>query len=146
MKGLAIENRIYTIRGVQVMLDSELAELYQVETRIINQAVKRNIDRFPKDFRFQLTLEEAVTIRSSVMTRDEAPASRSQPVIMKSEKLTRGQNIKYLPYAFSEQGIAMLSAVLRSEVAIQARFPETFVFRLSEKEWIEVPNWRFKYI
>ncbi len=119
MKDLAIENRIYTLRGIQVMLDSDLAELYQVETRAINQAVKRNIDRFPEDFRFQMTLEEVGNLSPPVLTLDDRPSSRSQNVILKKENLSRGKNIKYLPYVFTEQGVAMLSTVLRSEIAIQ---------------------------
>ena len=104
-----IENRIFTIRGVQIMLDRDLAEMYQVETKVLNQSVKRNIERFPDEYRFQLTQKET----------DEffvASASRSQIVTLNNK---RGQNIKYLPYAFTEQGVAMLSAVLHSEIAIK---------------------------
>ncbi|OOG78636.1 ORF6N domain-containing protein [Algoriphagus sp. A40] len=119
MNDLTIENRIYTIRGVQVMLDSDLAELYQVETRTINQAVKRNLERFPEDFSFQLTIKEAYHLRSQNVTLNDKPLSRSQTVILKGEKHSRGKNIKYLPHAFTEQGVAMLSAVLRSEIAVQ---------------------------
>ena len=95
-----IESLIKVIRGQQVMLDKDLATLYGVETRTLNQAVKRNIQRFPDDFRFQLTTEEC---------------SKSQFVILNAG---RGQNIKKLPYAFTEQGVAMLSGVLRSQTAI----------------------------
>jgi len=84
------------------MLDRDLAELYGVETRTLNQAVKRNLNRFPDDFMFSLTSEEAVEL------------SRSQFVTLK-----RGQNIKYLPYAFTENGVAMLSSVLNSERAVE---------------------------
>ncbi len=97
-----IEKRIYLIRSQKVMLDRDLAELYEVETRVLNQAVKRNLNRFPEDFMFQLTPEEVGEL------------SRSQIVILK-----RGQNIKYLPYAFTENGVAMLSSVLNSERAIE---------------------------
>ncbi|EON75340.1 hypothetical protein ADIS_4044 [Lunatimonas lonarensis] len=107
-----IENKIFTIRGVQVMLDADLAEMYQVETKVLNQAVKRNIDRFPESFRFQLTNEEAWEVKLSSMVS----SSRSQIVTLKTK---RGHNIKYLPYAFTEQGVAMLSAVLRSEIAVK---------------------------
>lgn len=96
-----LENSILLIRGQKVLLDSELARLYQVETKVLMQAVRRNIDRFPEDFMFQLTREEAETPRSQNVT------------------LKRGQNIKYLPHAFTEQGVAMLSGVLRSKRAIQ---------------------------
>lgn len=99
-----IENKIYLIRGVKVMLDSDLAKLYQVETRILNQAVKRNIYRFPDDFMFQLNNKEAIKILYS----------KSQSVTLK-----RGQNIKYSPYVFTEQGVAMLSSVLKSKKAIE---------------------------
>ncbi len=97
-----IERKIYLIRNKKVMLDSDLAELYDVETKVLNQAVKRNIARFPEDFMFQLNKEEASEL------------SRSQFVTLK-----RGQNIKYLPHAFTENGVAMLSSVLNSERAIQ---------------------------
>ena len=100
-----IRDKIYTIRGVQVMLDSDLAQLYQVETRILNQAVKRNINRFPERYCFQLTEEEV-------------DASKSHIVILNRTK-GRGSNIKYLPHAFSEEGVAMLSAILRSPIAVQ---------------------------
>src|ERR1035438_116602 len=92
-----IERAILLIRGQKVMLDSDLARLYEVETRVLNQAVKRNADRFPEDFMFQLTQEEAAAVLNS----------RSQFVILK-----RGENIKYLPHVFTEQGVAMLSSVL----------------------------------
>ena len=104
-----IENKIYLIRGYKVMLDRDLAGLYGVKTKVLNQAVKRNLTRFPGDFMFQLDLEEARKI--IVIT---AKNSRSQSVTLK-----QGQNIKYLPYVFTEQGIAMLSSVLKSERAIQ---------------------------
>lgn len=97
-----IEDRIFTIRGKQVMLDRDLAQLYQVETKQLNRAVKRNIERFPDDFMFQLTIEEC---------------SRCQ---IGTLNIKQGQNIKYLPYAFTEYGIAMLSGILRSESAISA--------------------------
>jgi phage regulator Rha-like protein len=97
-----IERKIFFIRDKKVMLDKDLSELYGVETKVLNQAVKRNVNRFPKDFMFQLTPEEA------------AEVSRSQFVTLK-----RGQNIKYLPYAFTENGVAMLSSVLSSERAVE---------------------------
>ena len=95
-----IERRIHLIRGQRVMLDSDLAELYQVETRALVQSVKRNIERFPVDFVFQLTTEEA-------------EAMRSQTVIASK------RNIRYQPYAFTEHGVAMLSAVLKSDRAVR---------------------------
>ena len=96
-----IKNLIYVIRGQQVMLDSDLAELYQVETKVFNQAVKRNIERFPEEFCFRLIREEYDSLRSQIVTSKGKGGRR------------------YLPYVFTEQGIAMLSAVLRSDVAIQ---------------------------
>lgn len=106
-----IETKILNIRNKQVMLDSDLAAIYGVETKVFNQAVKRNIERFPDDFRFQLTEEE--------MDAFFKPASRSQIVTLNSSGNLRGSNIKYRPYAFTEQGVAMLSAVLRSETAVK---------------------------
>lgn len=97
-----IQNLIYTIRGRQVMLDSDLATLYGVETKNLNRAVKRNIERFPLSFCFQLTEEEAENLRCQIGTSSLNYGGR-----------------RYLPYVFSEQGIAMLSAVLRSEVAVK---------------------------
>lgn len=96
-----IQSKIYEIRGCRVMLDSDLAALYQVETKALKQAVKRNIDRFPEDFMFELTKEEI---------------SRSQIVILNKG---RGSNIKYTPFAFTELGVAMLSSVLNSPTAIE---------------------------
>lgn len=110
-----IENRIFTIRGNQVMIDRDLAEIYQVETRVLNQAVKRNINRFPEKFRFQLNANEIEDLKSQFITSN----SRSQIVTLKQSGTQQGGNIKYLPYAFTEQGVAMLSAVLRSDVAVQ---------------------------
>lgn len=107
-----IAQSIIVLRGHKVLLDSDLAAIYEVETRSLVQAVKRNIDRFPRDFMFQLTWEEAKTLRSQSAIAD-SPASRSQTVILK-----RGANVKYQPYAFTEQGVAMLSSVLRSPRAI----------------------------
>ena len=97
-----IDNKIYTIRNNQVMLDKDLAELYQVETKVLNQAVKRNIDRFPDTFRFQLTEKEFDTLRSQSVTSSLSHGGR-----------------RYMPFAFTEQGVAMLSSVLRSETAIK---------------------------
>ena len=104
-----IERKILSIRGKQVMIDRDLAQLYGVETRALNQAVKRNIERFPEDFMFQLTFEEANSLESS----------RSQIVTLKENEDNRGKNIKYCPYAFTEQGVAMLSSVLRSSQAVE---------------------------
>jgi len=100
-----IERRIVALRGHRVMLDRDLAALYGVETRTLNQAVKRNLDRFPSDFMFRLTPKEAAV---------QLP-SRSQSVILK-----RGQNVKHLPYVFTEHGAVMLANVLKSAPAVRA--------------------------
>ena len=99
-----LDNAILEIRGRKVMLSHDLAALYGVSTKAFNQAVKRNADRFPPDFMFQLTQEEAQALRSQSVTSNGA-GSRSQIVTLK-----RGSNIKYLPYAFSEHGAVMAAA------------------------------------
>lgn len=111
-----IENRIYTLRDIQVMLDEDLAVLYGVETKVFNQAVKRNIERFPEKFRFQLTQEEYDNLRFQSGTSSLGSSLRSQIVTLESQ---RGKHRKYLPYVFTEQGVSMLSAVLRSQTAIE---------------------------
>jgi ORF6N domain len=108
-----VERRIYLIRREKVMLDTDLAELYGVPARILNQAVKRNRDRFPEDFMFRLSTSEAGALRSQIVIIDAAHGA-SHPVTGK-----RGKHSKYLPYAFTEQGVAMLSSVLRSKRAVQ---------------------------
>ncbi len=105
-----VVSKIFLIRGKKVMLDRDLAILYGVTTGALNQAVKRNIKRFPEDFMFKLNKNEAEVWQSEIIS----PNSKSQIVILK-----RGQNIKYAPLAFTEQGVAMLSSILRSERAIQ---------------------------
>ena len=102
-----IASKIMVIRDVQVLLDRDIAEMYGVETKVFNQAVKRNIKRFPEAFRFQLNEDEALEVERS---------SRSQFVTLNN---SRGHNIKYLPYVFTENGIAMLSGVLRSPTAVE---------------------------
>ena len=97
-----IERRIYFVREQKVMLDSELAELYQVPTKVFNQAVRRNRTRFPKDFMFQLSRAEDESLRSQIVT----------------SKIGRGGR-RYRPYVFTEQGVSMLSSVLNSERAVQ---------------------------
>jgi len=105
-----IQNKIYLIRGHKVMLDRDLAELYEVMTKNLNKAVRRNLERFPDDFMFQLTKQEADSSRFQIGT------------------LKRGQNIKYLPYVFTEQGVAMLSSVLQSKRSIQVNIQIMRVF------------------
>ena len=97
-----VERRIYTVRGQSVMLDSDLAELYEVETRILNRAVKRNLTRFPADFMFQITAGETQSLISQIGISNAGRGGRRKPT-----------------YAFTEQGVAMLSSVLRSERAVQ---------------------------
>ncbi|MBI5882746.1 MAG: ORF6N domain-containing protein [Elusimicrobia bacterium] len=111
---LEVESRIYLIRGHKVMLSHDLAELYGVETRVLVQAVRRNLDRFPEDFMFRLTWEEAKRATSRFGNQTPSQNSRSQIVILRW-----GENVKYLPFAFTEQGVAMLSSVLRSKQAVQ---------------------------
>lgn len=106
-----IESKIYLIRGQKVMLDRDLAEFYGVQTFVLNQAVKRNIERFPADFMFQLTKEEAKCLRSQFVILNDMAAHQDESY--------RGKHSKYLPYAFTEQGLAMLSGLLRSERAVQ---------------------------
>ena len=120
---MQIKNLIYEIRGIKVMLDSDLAKLYGVETKRLNEAVKRNIARFPRHYMFQLTEEEFYSLRSQIATSKEGKGGR-----------------RYMPYVFSEQGVAMLSSVLNSETAIQMniKIVDTFVnmrhFVLENKE------------
>lgn len=103
---IKVEDLIYEIRGKQVMLASDVAKLYQVETFRINEVVKRNLNRFPEEFCFQLTLKEANDL-----------SSRSQFAILNKNGNKRGYNIKYLPYVFTEHGVMMLSGLLKSEIA-----------------------------
>jgi hypothetical protein len=111
-----IQNRIYEIRGERVMLDRDLADLYETETKILNLSVKRNLKRFPMDFMFQLTKDEFGELRSQIETLESKSESlRLQNVTLKHG---RGQHSKYLPYAFTEQGVAMLSGILNSDKAI----------------------------
>ena len=108
-----IENRIFHFRGTQVMLDSDLANIYKVETRVLNQAVNRNIERFPELFRFQLTEAEFENWKSQIVM-SENHNLKSQNVMSSAHGGRRS-----LPFAFTEQGVAMLSAVLRSDVAVK---------------------------
>lgn len=108
---LIIQQKIYIIRGEQVMLDYDLAELYGMETKRLKEAVKRNINRFPADFMFQLTKEEFESLRSQIATSNKRGGTR------------------YLPFAFTEQGVAMLSSILNSDIAIEVNIAimRTFV-------------------
>ena len=123
-----VENLIYEIRGKQVMLDSDLARLYQVETKRINEAVKRNLNKFPNDFYFQLIEEEC-------------KSSRSQIATLNINQNKRGTNIKYLPYAFTQEGVAMLATILKSKIAteVSIRIMRAFVAmkKYISTNWIE---------
>ena len=110
-----IQNKIVAVRGQQVMIDRDIAELYGVETKRLNEQVKRNIERFPSEFCFQLSNPEAQELL--VQSGD---SSKSQFATLNVSGNRRGTNIKKLPYVFTEQGVAMLSAVLKSETAVKA--------------------------
>ena len=107
-----IENRIFVIRGVKVMLDRDLAKLYRVEVKVLNQAVQRNLDRFPKDFMFKITRDEASNLKSQIVTSSLTHGGRRKPISV-----------------FTEQGVAMLSSVLKSKqaIAINIQIMRTFV-------------------
>ncbi|MBQ9012038.1 MAG: ORF6N domain-containing protein [Bacilli bacterium] len=107
-ENVKVEDMIYEIRGMQVMLSSDVAKLYHVETKVLNQTIKRNINRFPNSFCFQLTNEELDKL-----------SSRSQFVTLNKSNNLRGYNIKYLPYVLTEQGIMMLSGLLKSDIAVK---------------------------
>ena len=120
---MPIENLIHIIRGQQVMLDSDLARLYGVETRVLNQAVKRNIDRFPEDFMFQLTKEDVGNLKSQIVTsslRLQNPALNENIEEHKHQETNTNNwgGTRKLPFVFTENGVAMLSSVLRSKTAI----------------------------
>lgn len=106
-----IQNKVYVIRGVQVMLDSDLAELYGVETRVLNQTVRRNLKRFPDDFMFKLTREENEALKSQIVTSKEGRGGKQKQ-----------------PLVFTENGVAMLSAVLKSDRAIEVNIAIMRVF------------------
>ncbi|MBN2856869.1 MAG: ORF6N domain-containing protein [Candidatus Delongbacteria bacterium] len=109
-----LKDRIYSMRGFQVMLDRDLAELYGVEVRVLNQAVKRNQERFPDMFCFQLTISEVPELRSQIVISNKAKN------VLKSQKISSKKGgRRFQPYVFTEQGVAMLSAVLRSEIAVK---------------------------
>ena len=119
-----LKSRIYTIRGMQVMLDADLAELYNVKTKNLNKAVKRNIERFPEEFMFQLTKEEFENLKSQIATSN-GENSKFQFTTSNEQNLkfqfgtSRWGGKRKLPYAFTEQGVAMLSGVLKSETAVK---------------------------
>jgi|WetSurMetagenome_2_1015567.scaffolds.fasta_scaffold191577_1 hypothetical protein len=122
-----IQSRIYTIRNVQVMLDVDLAELYGVEVKRLNEQVKRNIERFPEEFSFQITVEENHSLRSQFATLENeshlrfqiGPSNNKQSLRSQFATSNKKGGRRYLPYVFTEQGVAMLSGVLKSNTAVQ---------------------------
>ena len=123
-----IKSRIYEVRGLRVMLDRDLAELYGVETKVLNQAVKRNVNRFPEDFMFRLKKSDWAALRSQIVTSNTDLIDAGNKTVGDDQVLLRSQFVsskggrggtRYAPYAFTELGIAVLSSVLRSETAIQ---------------------------
>jgi hypothetical protein len=113
----AIARLVHAVRGERVLFDADLAGLYGVSTKVLNQAVKRNSDRFPTDFMFRLTAEEWSDLRSQIVTLSSPAAMRSQ-IVTASKR-----NVGTPPYAFTEQGVAMLSSVLRSARAVEVSSP-----------------------
>ncbi|WP_310560297.1 ORF6N domain-containing protein [Flavobacterium sp.] len=129
---ITIQNKIYEVNGIKIMLDFDLAELYEVETRVLNQAIKRNIDSFPEDFMFRLTKEEWDSMLSqSVMT------SSSQIVMLDLPKNRTG---KYLPYAFTEHGVTMLASVLKSPKARKMNIAIVRAFVALRKTLLNIEN------
>ncbi len=122
-----IESKIYVFRGKKVMVDRELARLYDVETRVLNQAVRRNIKRFPEDFMFQLTDQELEILRSHTVTSSSDHGGR-----------------RYLPYVFTEQGVAMLSSVLTSDRAIMVNIQIMRTFTKMRAMFSESKELRYK--
>ena len=124
-----LKSRIHTIRGVKVMLDSDLAEIYGYQTKVFNRQVKNNIERFPEEFRFQLTKTDMENCpRCKICTLDRP-----------SQNNKRGSNIKYFPYAFTEQGIYMLMTVLKGDLAIRQSMALIRLFK-QMKDYIVAEN------
>ncbi len=115
-EALAVEHAIVVLRRQRVMLDADLAELYGVQVKALNQAVKRNIERFPPDFMFQLTVDEVARVRSGSVTVE---ADRGSNLMSQTVTSSSWGGRRRAPYAFTEQGVAMLSSILRSERAVQ---------------------------
>ncbi len=117
-----IIRKIYFVREQKVMFDYDLAVLYDVETKVLNQAVKRNMDRFPEDFMFRLTAKEWLLMRSQIVTASTQDISLQPLTVMRSQFVTASQkkrNIAITPYAFTEHGVTMLASVLKSERAVK---------------------------
>ena len=120
-----IQNKIYEINGIKIMLDYDLAELYEVETRVLNQSIKRNIESFPEDFMFRLTKEEWEEISSSQIVMMDSPKNRTG---------------KYLPHAFTEHGVTMLASVLKSSKARQMNIAIVRAFISLRKTLLNIEN------
>jgi hypothetical protein len=118
MELTVIQNKVFTLRGYKVMLDFDLAEMYEVETKALKQAVKRNIERFPADFMFELTPTEMKNLRSQNVTSSWG-------------------GHRYMPYAFTEQGIAMLSSVLKSKKALQVNITIMRAFVMIRQHYLD---------
>lgn len=129
-----IKNLIYTIRGKQVMLDSDVAMLYHYQTKRINEAVKRNKERFPENFCFQLTTEEIKNIKMpNVVLNLKNENNWSQFATSSKSENIKHRGKKYLPYVFTEQGIAMLSGLLKNDIAVQVSINIMNCFCRNEK-------------
>ena len=129
MSLLTLQNKIYEINGVKIMLDFDLAELYEVETRVLNQAIKRNIDSFPEDFMFRLTKEEWELMTSS------------QIVMMSSQSVMTSKRPKIaLPYAFTEHGVTMLASILKSQKARKMNIAIVRAFVALRKTLLNIEN------
>ncbi|NIJ51751.1 ORF6N domain-containing protein [Dyadobacter arcticus] len=113
-----IQNKVFTLRGYKIMLDFDLAEMYEVETKVLKQAVRRNLDRFPDDFMFELTQKEAENLRSQIVTSSRGGA-------------------RYLPFAFTEQGVAMLSSVLKSKKALAVNISIMRAFVMIRQHYLD---------
>lgn len=124
-----IESQVLVVRGQRVLLAQQLASLYAVETKALNQAVQRNLDRFPADFMFRLEREDLAALRSQTVTLNAQAIDSKEVLSSLGLASERGANAKYLPYAFTEQGVAMLSSVLKSEraIAVNIEIMRTFV-------------------
>ncbi len=138
-----ITKAIYVIRGQKVLIDSELAEMYGVELKRLNEQVKRNLDRFPEDFMFQLSADEWENLKSQSVISSDEDSLRSQNATLNDDSLRsqsvtlekgRGKHRKYMPYVFTEQGVAMLSSVLNSPTAIQVNISIMRVF-VKMRQW-----------
>ena len=114
-----VQRSIIVLRGKQVLLDFQLAAMYGVETKALNQAVRRNIERFPEDFMFRMNPQELAAMRSQFVTSSPQSIENQQKSLSDTNILQERRKASALPYAFTEQGVAMLSSVLRSETAVQ---------------------------